>query len=61
MGHAVDAIIYPILHGRKIAVDGKTVPGLAARQMYLILNLAVGGSGGGTPPASVRSAEMLVD
>jgi beta-glucanase (GH16 family) len=31
------------------------------RPMYLILNLAVGGSGGGRVPASTRSAEMLVD
>jgi beta-glucanase (GH16 family) len=30
-------------------------------KMYMILNLAVGGSGGGTPPPSTRSAEMLVD
>ena len=29
--------------------------------MYLILNLAVGGSGGGSVPASTSSAEMLVD
>jgi hypothetical protein len=29
--------------------------------MYMILNVAVGGSGGGMPPASTKTAEMLVD
>jgi hypothetical protein len=29
--------------------------------MYMILNLAVGGSGGGKIPPAAKSAEMLVD
>jgi beta-glucanase (GH16 family) len=36
-------------------------PGWPRRKMYLILNLAVGGSGGGPVPAAARSATMLVD
>lgn len=36
-------------------------PGWPRGKMYMILDLAVGGSGGGTPPASMKSAEMLVD
>jgi beta-glucanase (GH16 family) len=29
--------------------------------LYMILNMAVGGTGGGTPPASEFQAEMLID
>ena len=36
-------------------------PGWPRGGMYMILNLAVGGSGGGTPPVSTKTAEMLVD
>jgi len=36
-------------------------PGWPHDKMYMILNLAVGGSGGGTVPATTKSAEMLVD
>jgi beta-glucanase (GH16 family) len=49
------------------AEDGKRLltvrkfAGWPHNPMYLILNLAVGGSGGGTVPASTKSAEMLVD
>lgn len=44
----------PLLTVRKFA-------GWPHRPMYLVLNLAVGGSGGGPVPASSGSAEMLVD
>jgi beta-glucanase (GH16 family) len=46
--------------GRPLLTVGKFA-GWPDRPMYLILNLAVGGSGGGPVPASTRSAEMLVD
>ena len=39
----------------------KAFPGWPSGGMYMILNLAVGGSGGGKVPASTKSAEMLVD
>ena len=51
----------------KFDKDGKLLllvepfPGWPNGKMYMILNLAVGGSGGGTPPASTKSAEMLVN
>ena len=51
----------------KFYKDGKLLlmvepfPGWPHGKMYMILNLTVGGSGGGTPPASTKSAEMLVD
>ena len=45
----------------KLLLTAKPFPGWPRAKMYMILNLAVGGSGGGTPPASRQSAEMLVD
>lgn len=45
----------------KLLLMVKPFPGWPRVKMYIILNLAVGGSGGGTPPASIKTAEMLVD
>jgi beta-glucanase (GH16 family) len=45
----------------KLLLTVKAFPGWPQGRMYIILNLAVGGSGGGTPPASTKTAEMLVD
>jgi beta-glucanase (GH16 family) len=45
----------------KLLLTVKEFPGWPRGRMYMILNLAVGGSGGGTPPASTKTAEMLVD
>lgn len=45
----------------KLLLTAKPFPGWPRGRMYMILNLAVGGSGGGTPPASTKSAEMLLN
>lgn len=45
----------------KLLLTVKAFPGWPRGGMYLILNLAVGGSGGGTIPAATTSADMLVD
>ena len=46
---------------RKLLLTVKKFAEWPRGRMYMILNLAVGGSGGGIPPASTKSAEMLVD
>lgn len=45
----------------KLQLAAEPFPGWPRGKMYMVLDLAVGGSGGGTPPASTKSAEMLVD
>jgi beta-glucanase (GH16 family) len=45
----------------KLLLTVKAFPGWPRGRMYIILNLAVGGTGGGTPPTSRKTAEMLVD
>jgi beta-glucanase (GH16 family) len=45
----------------KLLLTVKAFPGWPRSGMYMILNLAVGGSGGGPIPAATTSAEMLVD
>jgi beta-glucanase (GH16 family) len=45
----------------KLLLTAKAFRGWPQGRMYIILNIAVGGSGGGTPPASAKTAEMFVD